>query len=91
MPRDVEERRANGKDEISHCSGQVFDISYANLPPGQREALDFVLADMGWDGYLGFVRDSGSDSTYHVGAAPTARDFFSRVYTDALRRVKDSD
>jgi hypothetical protein len=89
MPRDVEERSASGKNGISHCSGQVFDISYRNLPPFQREALDFVLNDLGWHGYLGFVTESAGESTYHVGAAPTARDFFTRVYDEALEKSRN--
>ena len=58
--------------------GQVFDIVRQNLPPGQREALDFVLDDLGWHGYVGFVKESTHADVIHVGAAPTARDFFSK-------------
>ena len=90
MPRDVEERD-NGKDGISHCSGQVFDISYRNLPRHQREALEFILSDLGWHGYLGFVTKSASEGTYHVGAAPTARDFFTRIYEEAVEKLRESD
>ena len=71
--------------------GQVFDLNYANLPPGERDALEFVLQDLGWNGYLGFIRESAIAGTYHIGAAPTARDFFSRVYQDALDKSKTSD
>lgn len=88
VPRDMEERRTNGKELPLRCSGQVFSINYAKLPAGQREALDFVLDDMGWDGYLGFIRDSDETATYNVGAAPTARDFFTRVYEDALEKSR---
>ena len=42
----------------AHSSGQVFDINVAGLPPGEQEALQFVLDDMGWEGYLGFVEES---------------------------------
>jgi hypothetical protein len=87
----MEERVTNGKELPLRCSGQVFSINYGNLPHGQREALDFVLDDMGWDGYLGFIRDSNETSTYNIGAAPTARDFFSRVYQDALDKARSSD
>jgi hypothetical protein len=91
MPRDAEELRAL-KDELpSHCSGQVFDVNYAALPAGQKEALDFVLSDLGWGGYLGFVRDSSESSTYHIGAAPHARDFFTRVYEEAIAKSRDTD
>jgi hypothetical protein len=95
QPLDYEERvtgnHAGGKAEPAHCTGQVFDLNYANLPPGQREALEFVLHDLGWDGYLGFVRDSSATSTFHIGAAPTARNFFTRVYEEALAFTKSSD
>jgi hypothetical protein len=96
QPLDYEERQArkhgSGKPEpLAHCTGQVFDLSYANLPPGQREALEFVLNDMGWDGYLGFVRDSSTTSTFHIGAAPTAREFFTKVYEEAREFTRTSD
>ena len=91
VPRDMEERRTNGKELPLRCSGQVFSINYGVLPNGQREALDFVLDDMGWDGYLGFIRDSNETSTYNVGAAPTARDFFTRVYQEAVDKSRNSD
>ena len=71
-----------GKPEaLSHCSGQVFDIDYAGLPPGEMECLRFVLDDLGWDGYLGFVED-GMDSL-HIGCSPASRDFFSGVFLEA--------
>jgi hypothetical protein len=91
VPRDMEERQTNGKELPLRCSGQVFSINYAGLPSGQREALDFVLNDLGWDGYLGFIRDSNDTSTYNVGAAPTARDFFTRVYQEAVDKSRTSD
>jgi len=69
----------------------VFDLNYANLPPGEQEALQFVLEDMGWYGYLGFIRESATSGSYHIGAAPTARDFFSRVYQEAVDKKKPSD
>ncbi|MBC7927603.1 MAG: transglycosylase SLT domain-containing protein [Bryobacteraceae bacterium] len=91
-PLDVEERTLDAKSELpSHCSGQVFDLSVASLPPGEREALEFVLADLGFNGYLGFVRESENGTTFHVGPAPTARDFFSRLYQEALDKSRTSD
>lgn len=95
QPLDYEERVAInhgvGKVEPAHCTGQVFDLNYANLQAGQREALEFVLHDLGWHGYLGFVRDTLSTSTFHIGAAPTARDFFTRVYEEAVEFTKTTD
>ena len=88
-PLEYEERVARHglarKGEMpAHCTGQVFDIGLTNLPPGQREALDFVLDDLGWNGYVGFVKESAHSDVIHVGAAPTARDFFAKVYQEAV-------
>jgi hypothetical protein len=69
------------REGLAHCSGQVFDIDYASLPPGELECLRFVLSDLGWDGYVGFVED-GRDSL-HIGCSPTSRDFFSTVFEEA--------
>jgi transglycosylase-like protein with SLT domain len=71
----------------SHASGQVFDIAYAGLPPAENEALRFVLDDLGWDGYLGFVED-GRDSL-HIGCAPAAREFFTSVFDEATKSAND--
>ncbi len=70
-------------ETISHCTGQVFDIALSNLPNGEREALQFVLDDLGWNGYLGFVEESPNSGTLHVGCSPTSRDFFTRVFEEA--------
>lgn len=78
---DQEKRREPGSAVPVHCTGQVFDISIENLPPCERECLNFILEEMGWDGYLGFIQASGD--TFHIGCAPAARDFFSQVYQDA--------
>lgn len=89
QPLDYEQRLLGGtkKNEINaHCTGLVFDISTANLPPGQREALEFILNDLGWSGYLGFVKESSHSDALHIGAAPSARDFFSKVFEDALSK-----
>src|SRR5579884_1549923 len=78
-------------EAVQHCTGQVFDINYRNLPLSEREALDFVLADMGWHGYLGFVEENPGSGTLHIGSSPSSRDFFTEVYEDALRAKKSSD
>lgn len=70
-----------GKEAITHCSGHVFDIDYSGLPPSELECLRFVLDDLGWDGYLGFVED-GLDSM-HIGCSPSSREFFSTVFQEA--------
>ena len=69
----------------AHCTGQVFDIALANLPPGQREALDFVLDDLGLERLCRLrARKAAHADVIHVGAAPTARDFFAKIYQDAV-------
>jgi hypothetical protein len=62
----------------------VFDVEYRNLPLAQREALEFVLEDMGWEGYVGFIEESPGSGTLHIGCAPSAREFFTRVYDEAV-------
>ena len=70
----------------AHCSGHVFDINYSVLPPKERECLRFVLEDIGWGGYLGFVEESPNSGTLHIGCAPSARDFFTQVFEEALAK-----
>jgi hypothetical protein len=77
--------RQVSREALSHSSGQVFDIDYAGLPPGEMECLMFVLDDLGWDGYLGFI-DEGRDSL-HIGCSPTAREFFAAVFHDAVGKL----
>jgi len=74
--------RAKGHPEaVTHCSGQVFDIDYSALPPAELECLRFILSDLGWNGYLGFV-EQGPDN-FHIGCSPGSREFFASVYTEA--------
>jgi Transglycosylase SLT domain len=73
---------------LSHASGQVFDIDYSGLPPGELECLRFVLDDLGWDGYLGFI-DEGRDNL-HIGCSPSTRDFFATVFGEA-QAIKSTD
>ena len=75
-------RQAGQREAMMHCSGQVFDIDYASLPPGELECLRFVLSDLGWDGYLGFVEE-GRDNL-HIGCSPASRDFFATVFQEAV-------
>jgi len=70
-----------GGEALAHCSGQVFDIDYSGLPPAELESLRFVLDDLGWDGYLGFIEE-GRDSL-HIGCSPASRDFFAAVFEEA--------
>jgi hypothetical protein len=74
--------RQQGQPEaLMHCSGQVFDIAYSGLPPAELEALRFVLDDLGWNGYLGFVEEGGDN--LHIGSSPASRDFFISVFQEA--------
>ena len=75
-------RTTSQNEGLSHCSGQVFDIAYDGLPPVEYECLRFVLDDLGWEGYLGFVEE-GRDSL-HIGCAPSVRDFFANIFQDAF-------
>lgn len=74
-------RHLSKPEALSHCTGQVFDIDYSNLPPGELECLRFVLNDLGWNGYLGFVEEGASN--LHVGASPTSREFFTTIFEEA--------
>ena len=82
-PEDAAVKTSRG-EALAHSSGQVFDIDYSGLPPGEYESLRFVLDDLGWEGYLGFVEE-GRDSL-HIGCSPSSRDFFTKVFEDALRK-----
>ena len=78
--------RQKGKPEaLAHCSGHVFDIDYSDLPPAELECLRFVLSDLGWEGYLGFVED-GMDSL-HIGCSPGAREFFTQIFQEAAGKA----
>ncbi len=68
-----------------HSTGQVFDIDRSNLPPGERECLNFILDDLGWDGYLGFLQVTGD--TVHIGCSPSSREFFRAVFEEAAAAV----
>jgi len=78
-----EASKLKGRPEVlSHASGQVFDIDYSALPPAEIECLRFVLDDLGWDGFLGFVEE-GRDNL-HIGCSPASREFFTTVYKEAV-------
>lgn len=78
-PEDFARGRREG---LSHTSGQVFDVEYSGLPPAEVEALRFVLNDLGWAGYLGFVEEDSSN--LHVGPSPSSRDFFTSIFQESL-------
>ena len=69
------------------CSGQAFEISLANLPLGERECLRFILEDIGWLGYLGYVEEAPGSGALVIGCSPSSRDFFTKVYQEAVGPV----
>ena len=77
-------RQSNQIEGPAHTSGQVFDIEYTSLSPKELESLRFILDDLGWEGYLGFVDDGPKN--IHIGCAPMARDFFSFVFQEGLEK-----
>lgn len=74
----------------SHCSGQVFDIRFDSLPPGEKEALRFVLDDMGDEGYLGFIEESPKSGIMHIGCSPSSRTFFTQIYEESIAARRES-
>jgi hypothetical protein len=75
--------RVSGARIMDHTSGQVFDLSVAELPAGERECLQFVLDDLGWSGALGFIDEPQEKQTLHIGCSPSSRDFFAQVFAEA--------
>ena len=84
-PLDFQEKSQEGELPV-HCTGQVFDLAFDFLPPHEKECLNFILEDMGWNGYLGFVEESAGQM--HVGCSPSSRDFFVKVYEETLEQKR---
>jgi hypothetical protein len=80
-------RQSKGGEALAHSSGQVFDIDYSAMPPGELECLRFVLNDLGWDGYVGFVEEGRQN--LHIGCAPSARSFFTTVFHEATESLAE--
>jgi hypothetical protein len=80
-PEDYARQQSSQHEAFAHSSGQVFDIDTARLPASELECLRFVLDDLGWSGYLGFVED-GADRL-HIGCSPDSREFFTNVWQEA--------
>ena len=78
-------RQSPQHEALAHSSGQVFDLDTSRLPAGELECLRFVLNDLGWSGYLGFVED-GADRL-HIGCSPSAREFFAGVFQEAMEEM----
>ena len=73
---------AAGARLLDHSSGQVFDLAMGALPGSERECLQFVLDDLGWNGYLGFIEEPPGRDTMHIGCSPSSREFFAEVFDD---------
>ena len=71
-------------EALAHCSGQVFDLRFDGLPPGEKEALQFILDDMGYEGYLGFIDETPNSGTVHIGCSPSSRTFFAGIFQESL-------
>lgn len=84
-PEDYAVRTARS-EALAHGTGLVFDLDYAGMPPAEYEALRFVLDDLGWGGYLGFVEE-GTDRL-HIGCSPTSREFFTSVFQEAVDQLQ---
>ena len=80
-------RQPGQHEALSHTSGQVFDIDYSALPPGEVECLRFVLEDLGWEGYLGFIEDGVAN--LHIGPSPDSREFFASVFQESIGKKSD--
>lgn len=74
-------------EALSHTSGQVFDIDYSGLPSAEVECLKFVLEDLGWEGYLGFIEDGVA--SLHIGPSPESRNFFSAIFQESIGKKSD--
>ena len=84
-PEDYARQQASRNEVLEHSSGQVFDIDASRLPAGELECLRFVLDDLGWSGYVGFVEE-GADRL-HIGCAPEAREFFTGIWQEAQEHL----
>ncbi|HEX3742872.1 MAG TPA: lytic transglycosylase domain-containing protein [Bryobacteraceae bacterium] len=80
-PEDYALQQSAQHEAFAHSSGEVFDLDIARIPPDELECLRFVLDDLGWSGYLGFVED-GADRL-HIGCSPDSREFFANVWQEA--------
>jgi soluble lytic murein transglycosylase-like protein len=88
LPMKGDSRVAPESKSVEHSSGQVFDISVARMPERERECLQFVLDDLGWDGCLGFIEESPGSQTLHIGCSPSSREFFGQVFEDGQAALR---
>jgi hypothetical protein len=84
-PADYARQQSAQHEAFAHSSGEVFDLDISHLPADELECLRFVLDDLGWSGYLGFVED-GADRL-HIGCSPESREFFAGVWQEAQEHL----
>jgi hypothetical protein len=84
-PVDYARRQPAQREALAHSSGQVFDLDTSRLPPGELECLRFVLDDLEWSGYMGYVQDGAG--RLHIGCSPDSREFFMNVWQEAEERL----
>lgn len=85
-PMEYRDKLGGGGDQaefLAHCSGEVFDIDTSGLSRRQKEALEFVLDDLGWHNHLGFIEEAPRSGRLHIGPSPASRGFFARVYDES--------
>jgi hypothetical protein len=88
-PEDYARQQSSQHEAMAHSSGQVFDIDISRVPAAELECLRFVLDDLGWSGYLGFVED-GADRL-HIGCSPESREFFTNVWQEAQEHLSANE
>ena len=74
-------RQLSQREAAAHSSGQVFDVAVNGLPASEMECLRFVLDDLEWSGYLGYVEEG--PGRLHIGCSPDSREFFANVWQEA--------
>jgi Transglycosylase SLT domain len=84
-PESYAHAQASQHEAFAHTSGQVFDLDTSRLPASELEILKFVLDDLGWSGYLGFVEDGAG--RLHIGCSPESREFFANIWQEAQEHL----
>jgi hypothetical protein len=84
-PADYARQQSLQRGAMMHSSGEVFDLDTSRLPADELEYLRFVLDDLEWSGYLGFV-DEGANRL-HIGCSPDSREFFTGVWQEAQEHL----
>jgi hypothetical protein len=87
-PGDFARQQTSQREAFAHSSGQVFDIDTSRMPPGELECLRFMLDDLEWSGYLGYV-DEGA-GRLHIGCSPDSREFFMNVWQEASEHLSSN-